>query len=129
MNRAAVTLACFATLALLAGAAAVPLAAQPPVRGRPVAVPTSSVAPWNDLGSFVVRAITPFDASGPYSAEPGPTSTSMPARSTFGVTVNEPSGNPLSGMTEMRPSSVISIRLLNDELKPRALMAIAVMPT
>ena len=43
MNRAAVTLACFATLALLAGAAAVPLAAQPPVRGRPVAVPTSSV--------------------------------------------------------------------------------------
>ena len=72
---------------------------------------------------------TPLQASAPYRAAPGPTITSIPARSTLGVAVNCPTGRPFSGSTITRPSSIISIRLLNDELKPRALTATLVVPT
>ena len=81
------------------------------------------------LGSFVCNVITPFDASGPYRAEPGPTSTSTPARSTFEMVVSDPTGRPLSTSAAMRPSSIISMRLLNDELNPRAFTATATTPT
>ena len=72
--------------------------------------------------------ITPFEASAPYSADPGPTSTSIPARSTFGIVVKAPTGNPFSGRTAMRLSSSMSMRLLNAELKPRAFTATDVTP-
>jgi len=73
--------------------------------------------------------MTPLDASGPYSADPGPTSTSIPARSSFGSGVKAPTGSPFSGRTAMRLSSIISMRLLNEELKPRAFTATDVTPT
>jgi hypothetical protein len=46
----------------------------------------------------------------------------------LGVAVNWPTGSPFSGSTLMRPSSTMRKRLLNDELKPRALMATVVIP-
>ncbi len=69
----------------------------------------------------MIRLSTPLKASVPYSAEPGPRTSSALSRSSSGKPIAAHSWVPSDGIETSRPSTRVRTRRLNGSLKPRTL--------